>query len=52
MKVGTPVRVAGVRFNADGRRVLKPGERVIGGRVYYSAAWLGRARVIGRRRWS
>ncbi len=24
-----------------GRRLLKPGERIVSGRLFYSAAWLG-----------
>ena len=38
--------LANPRNGWEYRRPLTPGERIIDGRVYYSAAWLGRAPVI------
>jgi hypothetical protein len=39
-----PVRLSGQDLGGGLARfelsVLKPGERIIGGRIYYSAAWL------------
>ena len=40
---GSALREALARFSPSVTIELGPGERIIGGRVYYSAAWLGLA---------
>ena len=40
---GSALREALARLSPSVTIELGPGERIIGGRVYYSAAWLGRA---------